>query len=236
MRKEKQYIIINLIIAFCIYLNVYAGLNDIRRTAIQPRSPTQEQIKYYTDQKDFDYRHDNEKIIVDSWLEKFFDWIARQLEDLFSNKPSAVVLRYIIIAVMIVTVVLAMLKISPQKLFFKNKAKDAADIDIEELSLLQSNLDDLVRKEILKKNYRKAIRYLFLKLLKQLDEKEIIKLGIHKTNMEYQYEMRDSAYKNDFSKLSTVFEFVWYGKFSIEEPVFNNVHEEFKNVYQKLNA
>lgn len=231
-RKTKYFLAFLLLLSIC--LSVAAQSKPEDSSGITPRTPTSEQIKSFTKQNDFNYKE--EEIVTDSWLDRVIMWIEQKLDDLFSDKPSAIVTRYLIMAGLIIFLVLSLMKVKLHSLFFKNRVKDTAGFEIEELSLLQTDLEELAKKEIQNKNYRAAIRYLFLKLLKQLDEKEIIKLGIHKTNLDYQYELRSSAYKNDFSKLSTVFEFVWYGKFSIEEPIFNNVHEEFKNIYQKLNA
>jgi hypothetical protein len=233
MRSKLKYILaLMLILSIC--FSVAAQQGNEGSSEIKPRTPTQEQIDSYTKQNDFNYKE--EEIVADSWLDRVLMWIERKLDELFSNQPSAVITRYLIMGGLIVFLVLSLMKVKLHTLFFKNKAKNTAGFEIEELSLLQTDLEDLANKEIQKKNYPAALRYLFLKLLKQLDEKEIIKLGIHKTNLEYQYEMKSSEYKTDFSKLRTVFEFVWYGKFSIEEPMFSNVHEEFKNVYRKLNA
>lgn len=238
MEKLIKYIFLILILATGITANTFATIGNADTVKIKTRTPTKEQIKYYTDQKDFDYKQEDElssKLNL-SWLDRFVEWLARQFEGLFSNRPSAVVIRYIIVIVLILTIVFVLLKISPQKLFFKNKTNKSAGIDYKELSLQQSDLDEFVNRAILDKNYRNAIRFLFLKLLKKLDESALIKLGIQKTNMEYLNELRTSKYKKDFSQLSTVFEFVWYGEFCIEENIFSNIHQEFKQLYQKLDA
>jgi hypothetical protein len=230
--KLKYYIIVMLLSIFC--LSLYAQMKPKETPAIEPRTPTEEQIKTFTKQKDFNYKSQEE--VMNTWLDRLLGWIEEKMFDLFSDKPSAALVRYLIIAALAVFIILTLLKVKPQWLFFKNKEKPVAGFEFEEAELLQSNLDELAEKEIKNRNYRAAIRYLFLKLLKQLDEKEIIRLGIQKTNRDYLYEAGNSSCSSDFRKLSIMYEFTWYGKFRIEETLFEKVYKDFKNIFAKLDA
>lgn len=233
MRKIVKYIIVVFLLAGSFY-PVHAADTITDHSVVKPRIPSKEQIEHFTKQKAFNY--EKEEMITSTWLQRIMNWIDERLNDLFSDKPSAAFVRYIIIALLVITIVFTLMKVKPQSLFFKNKKKKDAAFEIEELSLLQSDLDELARKEILNGNFRAAIRYLFLRLLKNLEEKEMIRLDIYKTNMDYTYELKDSELKKEFSKLSTVYEFVWYGRFTIEKPAFEKVHDDFKNISRKLNA
>lgn len=233
MKRILKYFILIFILAGIHHPVLFADtVTD--HSAVKPRTPSKEQIEYFTKQKDFNY--EKEETISTTWLQRFLRWLSEKIDDLFSDKPSAAFVRYIIIAVVVITIVFLLLKIKPQSLFFKNKKKKEAAFEIEELALLQSDLEDMARKEILNGNFRAAIRYLFLKLLKNLDEKELIRLDIYKTNLEYRYELKNQEIRNEFGKLSNVYEHVWYGKFPIEKPAFEKVHDEFKTAYQKING
>lgn len=233
MRNIVKYsLVIFLLTGF--FCTVYAADTIVDHSALKTRTPSKEQIEHFTKQKAFNY--EKEEMITSTWLQRVMNWIDEKLNDLFSNKPSAAFIRYIIIALLVITIVFTLMKVRPQSLFFKNKKKKDAAFEIEELTLLHSDLDELARKEILNGNFCAAIRYLFLRLLKNLEEKEMIRLDIYKTNLDYKYELKDSELKKEFGKLITVYEFVWYGKFTIEKPAFEKVHDDFKNIYHKLNA
>ena len=77
-------------------------------------------------------------------------------------------------------------------------------------------------------DYRSAVRYQFLFILKKLSDKKLINWNPEKTNKDYAAELKAPHLKNDFSNLSYIFDYVWYGEFSIEEQSY----QKFKNKYQ----
>lgn len=84
-------------------------------------------------------------------------------------------------------------------------------------------LEDLINKE----EYRRAVRYLFLQLLKQLSDKNSINWKIDKTNKEYYYEISNPTIAEEFQKLWMVYDYVWYGKSVINRAQFDEVRQNF---------
>ena len=86
-------------------------------------------------------------------------------------------------------------------------------------------------KEALQNNdFKVAVRILYLKLLKNLDDSKKIIWHPGKTNHQYQNEIKETDLRNDFSKLTWIYECVWYGGFKIDKRSFNSVHKKFSKI------
>jgi hypothetical protein len=92
------------------------------------------------------------------------------------------------------------------------------------------NLEALLNKALEVNDYRLAIRYYYLTTLKSLSNKKLIEYHKDKTNTEYLFEIKDKGLKNQFSYLTYVYTYVWYGEFFIDEQHFLVV----KNKYQQF--
>jgi len=129
------------------------------------------------------------------------------------------------------------------KLFFKDLLFDKKEkVDSEkQMDDLISSLDDFSKSELLindaeaKKNYNLATRYLFLQMLKNMADEEIINFSPEKTNLDYLNEI-PSKDKRQFSFLIRNYEYVWYGKFSIDKIKYLELKEKFISFNSKLKA
>jgi hypothetical protein len=85
-------------------------------------------------------------------------------------------------------------------------------------------------------NYREAVRILYQIVVKQLNDSGKLLADPDKTNREYLFELIDTPYFQNFSKLTRFHEFSWYGgqtlplgDFSRIEPVFLSFIDHLKN-------
>jgi hypothetical protein len=76
-------------------------------------------------------------------------------------------------------------------------------------------------------DYNLAVRYLFLQLLKRLSERELIFFAPGKTNRLYVGELDGQSYQSEFAALTRNYEYVWYGKFSIDRDRYQALKNEF---------
>ena len=104
-----------------------------------------------------------------------------------------------------------------KKLIYEDE--DIYDIDLE--SLLQKAIHD--------KNFRLAIRYYYLMALKDLSIKKIIDYHKDKTNSEYLFEIENSAIRSEFSYLSYVYSYVWYGEFPLDAQSFKAAQNKYQS-------
>jgi hypothetical protein len=82
--------------------------------------------------------------------------------------------------------------------------------------------------------YNLATRYLFLKTLKSLSDKGFIHFASEKTNKEYVREMEQHAYYDEFRELTRDYEYVWYGKFLIDNMKYQKLKEQFDFFNKKI--
>lgn len=75
--------------------------------------------------------------------------------------------------------------------------------------------------------YREAVRLYFQWYLLHLAQTKHIKFDAKKTNTDYKIEMKDKVQKESFKKLSSQFEYVWYGEIQLDKKMF----EEIENVF-----
>lgn len=77
-------------------------------------------------------------------------------------------------------------------------------------------------------NYRLAVRYLFLKQLKELTDKKIIEWNPEKTNRDYIAEIKDANKQADYLKTARIFDYVWYGEFAVSQSLYAKFREVFE--------
>jgi hypothetical protein len=109
----------------------------------------------------------------------------------------------------------------------------AKEITDDEDDLLQNDFDKLVHQACKLADYRMAVRYLFLKTLQQLNDKNLIDFARDKTNSRYALEV-PAQWRNDFSKLILHYEYVWYGNFAVSRQQFETVQQRYSAFLQKI--
>ncbi|SDF33310.1 protein of unknown function [Mucilaginibacter pineti] len=96
------------------------------------------------------------------------------------------------------------------------------------------DFDTELEKAIALHNYRLAVRLLYLKCLKQLNDEELIRWQIDKTNSIYVYELNDPSLRQAFLLLTRQFEYVWYGGFTVDGDAFKSINQLFQNFKKQL--
>ena len=170
-------------------------------------------------------------------MDKITRKIREILESIFGNLDpnkatsyTEIILRLIAILVIgFVIYFLAKFLLSKDGSFFFGKKNRKVNIRSEELSenIHEINFPESIAMYEQKGNYRYAIRYQFLYILKKLSDKKQISWNPEKTNKDYVGELSDLGFNKDFSRLSYIFDYVWYGEFDIDENRYKKFKEEF---------
>lgn len=99
----------------------------------------------------------------------------------------------------------------------------------------EKDLPKLIEQAIDEGNYQLAVRYYYLLLLKNLSDKEFISWQQEKTNEDYIKELASKQQLHgDFKKLTYLYDYVWYGEFSIDKEKFVQAESKFKNTLAKI--
>ena len=123
-----------------------------------------------------------------------------------------------------------------ENFFRRNRSyKNTSDIQKEEEDISDpSGYDTLIAQAVMNKNYRLAIRYSYLQALHKLAVSGLLQFSADKTNYQYVNELRGKPYQNDFAAITLNYEYVWYGKFEIDENIYNRLSGEYRSFNQKL--
>ncbi len=117
--------------------------------------------------------------------------------------------------------------------------KKAGDPEQLEDALDVKGNDDLsvaIRKAVSEGNFRLAVRYWYIHLLRFSDRSEIISYHPEKTNSDYVREIANPDYRAKFAELSRIYDFVWYGEIPIAEGEYRHIANRFDNMVNTLSA
>lgn len=117
--------------------------------------------------------------------------------------------------------------------WFFGKKNRKLEIKSEELheNIHEINFPQSIAQFENNRDYRSAVRYQFLYALKKLSDRKHIVWNPEKTNKDYVAELKAASLRDDFYALSYIFDYVWYGEFSINEESylqFRNQFQDFK--------
>ncbi|MGX1930704.1 hypothetical protein [Flagellimonas sp. 2504JD4-2] len=166
-------------------------------------------------------------------LARFLRWLMEILGNAFGidiSPATLLILEYIIYGLMGLLVIFILIRIFVNEKFnaiFTKKAKPLIDIDLSEQHIEAVDLDALMHTALQNKDYRLAVRYQFLKVLKLLSQKEIIEWHFEKTNSDYQKEIRETKLQTEFRKASYLYEYIWYGEQFIDEQGYTKTSSRF---------
>ncbi|AUC84268.1 hypothetical protein CW731_02665 [Polaribacter sp. ALD11] len=119
--------------------------------------------------------------------------------------------------------------------FKKGKKKVAEKLVYEDEDIHEVDLEALLQQAILEKQYRLAVRYSYLSILKELSNKKLIDYHKDKTNAAYKFELEKGNIRERFSYLSYVYNYVWYGEFPINNNDFSKIQEKYVSFKKYLN-
>jgi len=206
-------------------------------TSIAPHELSQKPSEIYTGDA-FDY---NEKPVEPNYIErllyyiwakivnfinKLFDWNLRA--DSFSARQ---ILWFTLTALL--NILLAVGFIIFYKKFRKTLGRnDDATVLVDEVerNLAETDLDKLIENALTAGNFRLAVRFVYLKILKLLSGKQLIEYQYQKTNYEYAYEIENADLRAIFREVSFVFDYCWYGEHEASEQDYLFVQRKFNEI------
>ncbi|WP_290702030.1 hypothetical protein [Lacinutrix sp.] len=119
---------------------------------------------------------------------------------------------------------------------FKKSAKKVAEkLVYEDEDIHETDFDRYLKKAINDKNFRLATRYYYLALLKNLTDLKTIEYHKDKTNTEYLFEIENKNLRSQFSEVSYIYSYVWYGEFPIDAFAFKTVEKKYKSIFKSIN-
>jgi hypothetical protein len=204
---------------------------------VQTRSFNNQKVQGYLQDKDF--RYNKADVQGESLWDRFWHWFWNWLYGkVFSTSESQNLFYYLLVGFGAIFLIFLMLKISGLSAMqiFQGQAKKLDLPYAESLeNIHEINFDAEIENAIGQRNYRLAVRLLYLRSLKQLSDAQLIHWQIEKTNTAYLEELTNSEQRQSFGLLTRQFEYVWYGDFFVDGQSFQNINtlfQDFKKTMQ----
>jgi hypothetical protein len=182
-------------------------------------------------EKDFEYANDDEYLDKPQVMQD--DTNTGRNYQQFRFGPAARTILYILLIGFFVFLIYRLIVVNNLYLFRKNKTL-AVDDEVVEEEISEDSIDDRIRRAAGEKDYRTAVRYLYLKGLHLLRDKGWIRYHAQATNHDYVYQVNQYPVAEDFRFLTRIYDYVWYGEFAVSEDQFARLQTDFQRFYQAL--
>jgi hypothetical protein len=199
---------------------------SIDTMAVRGRHFDQKKINEFKANSDFRYGRPQEGL---SWWERFLfgviGFIIGAL-NFFTNTLIGQIVFYGACALLIIYVVMKILRVDVKDLFYRTNS-GKTKFHLEEADLHEMDFEKLIEEAIHRKQFRNAVRLIFLHALKKLAGKGLIQWVPGKTNEEYLYELRNHPAGERLRILRYYFDYAWYGHFEVTEQTIAIIQTTF---------
>lgn len=195
-----------------------------------------------------DYRRANDFKYIeykapDNWYTRFKQWLSDIWASIIdwilggdraNGFLSFIVqsLPYLILIAVLIFIVWLFIKIDTGGTPLISKSANKVILSSEEEILERQDIQDLITRAIADSNYRLAIRYYYLLLLQKLKDQDVIDWQVQKTNHDYVYEIKNNEVRQQFVKVTRIYDFIWYGSFVVDTLAFAKAEKEFKRLQE----
>jgi len=149
--------------------------------------------------------------------------------------PAFQTISWIVVVAGFITFIIIFLSNSNVGIFRKSRYIGEIDNNETELDdIFAINYQQELDKAAASGNYRLGVRLLFLRLLRNLADRNIIDYTQDRTNFDYLAQLQPTGYYADFFRLTRHYEYSWYGQFPLEQDKFIIIRKEFENFDKRL--
>lgn len=199
--------------------------------------PFQKMISKYQ-HKDFEYVESiSDKLTI--WR-SIVRWLHNFLSDLFPNinlRPGDWFYTVLGVAGAGLVIFLLYKFFLSGKQFIRNPKEEAShdedSIEFVERNLLDVDINTYIKEALNEKNYALAVRYQQLLNIQLLAKKNYIVWNQAKTNIELMAEIPNADLKEEFKKCTELFNYVWFGDFTLSTPKFEAITNQFKEFQRR---
>lgn len=201
---------------------------------VDVRLPDPKFAEAFKNQKEFAYSLPPVKT---NFLEQLYEYVKNWLDKL--EKISAIlpwVLKTLLIAIVLFLLYIVITKTRIYRIFYSEKEIDTPEFTISKTNPENEDLDELIRKFVTEKQFRQAVRALYLKVISLLIAREYIHFSKEKTNIDYLHDLKNVELKTRFYAITSIYNYVWYGDAEIAEEQFEKFNERFQSFYTVIDV
>lgn len=193
---------------------------------------------------DFNYepKTDRDK----NWFDRLTEWLSNAWNafwDMFtpSKTKTTTTLNNLLFKVICITILLTTIffivrtMMKSQGVWIFGKGNRQLNSNVNEIeNIHETDFASLITKTTEEHNYRLAIRFYYLWVLKKLSAHGTIHWNQDKTNNDYFYEIKDAQLRDDFKYLSYVYDYIWYGEFEVDNEAYLKAEKAFRKTLNNL--
>lgn len=200
-------------------------------------------LEEFQNDPDFNYS----EVATENWLALFKAWVERGfyriLKFIFGNRLSDAVIQNIFeilpyfAAFALLSVIVMLIikgKISPLTTDLSNP--NAVAYSEEEALLNHPDLEGLIAEAVRNNDFRKALRFSYLKCIKSLADQHQIDWQPDKTNTDYAHELKTIELRPEFINITRWYNRVWFGNFPVESAKFSELQGLFDIFQNPVNS
>ncbi|MDX1543899.1 MAG: DUF4129 domain-containing protein [Christiangramia sp.] len=215
-----------------------------RSSDLEPVAFDRSRIEDFKKSKDFDYLKSFEK---DNWWTRFKKWVNAKYTQfinwLFGDYRANPVLTFIIEIIPFILLVLLLgliawlfSRLNPGGRILQQPRTGEVFLTEEEELVRNEDLPGLMEEAVRNGQFRLAVRYYYLNQLRKLDRLNLIEYEYQKTNRDYTAELKDENIRKQFSDITMLYEFIWYGSFQVSESDYRLAEKGFLRMERTLNS
>lgn len=237
-----------LVLFGCYCCITLAAQNDSLTVRLDTSSIVQKTIdssdlEAFKNNPDFDY--EVVKNTAPDWWIAFKNWMSNVLirffEWLFGVEKAAgalnvflKILPYILLGILVFILIKFFINVNARAISHNRNNQALVTFSEEEHIIKNEDIQKLIQQALEAKNYRLAVRYYYLYILRLMNEKELIVWEQQKTNTDYNSELQKTDLKKPFAQITRLYEYVWYGDFPIDEGKFLKAEANFLSLQKVL--
>lgn len=238
-QRKKEKIIRRFLIIWLFGVVCFPLLSQNETT--QPVTPTTLELREFDDNKlnnyraDDDYNYEAYKEVETGAFQRFINRIQNWFNKLMASGRTGQLINYALYFLGFLALVFFVVKlfgIESNSMFKKGKGS-AQSFEVSEEILDEMNFEEAIRKAEKSGQWRVAVRLIYLYALKDLADQDLIIVKKGKTNHEYLYEIHDIGFRQNFSELSFMFDYTWYGHFEASKDLVETAKLHLSAIQRK---
>ncbi|WP_289644830.1 DUF4129 domain-containing protein [Maribacter aestuarii] len=232
------------LLIFSLFCKTMVAQNDTISVKLDTASLIQKtiderELETFRENPDFNYEVAKNSapewwIAFKNWLSnliiQFFEWLFGVEQAVGAFNTFLKVLPYLLLLILVFILIKFFINVNARAVSFNKKNQALVTLSEEEHIIKNEDVQKLIQQALEEKNYRLAIRYYYLYILRLLNEKELISWELQKTNADYNRELEKTVLNKPFAQITRLYEYIWYGDFPIDESTYRKAEINFSSL------
>lgn len=220
-----------------------SGQNHVESEPVLIQKIETSDLEEFQNDPDFNYA----EVASENWLTLFKAWVKRGfyriLKFIFGNRLSEAaiqnifaILPYVAAFALLLVIVMLIVKGKISQLTADLSNPNVVAYTEDEALLNHPNLDGLITEAVRNNDFRKALRFSYLKCIKSLADQHQIDWQLDKTNTDYAGELKTAELRPEFINITRWYNRVWFGNFPVEATQFSDLQISFDKFQNPVNS